>query len=145
MDTVADTLTNEDYAAYERALNPQKTEDEISCLAEARRKLKSRNAYLQHPNLLDFLLEDTAEMLEFFGWLSNQHFDFKRIYSIFTDHVLNSKETPEKKNEVLEVLYKLMDFNSHLMAWNGLIEVKAYYFEDYWNQLQEIIAKQEKE
>ncbi|HJG19170.1 hypothetical protein [Odoribacter splanchnicus] len=144
MDTVADTLSREDYDLYEKAMNPEKTQMELSCLAEAKRKFKSRSDYLEHSDLLDYLLEDTAEMQGFFSWLDGKSFDFEDFYSIFVDYVLLCDRSKEEKKKIMHNLYDLMDFHKHLEASRDFISQNAYYFEDYWNQLQKIISEREK-
>lgn len=159
MDTVADTLTTEDYAAheemfypaaedcalYEQAFNPPKTNDELHYLAEARRKLEGRKAYYTHPDLIDFLMEDTRLMHGLFSDLDGFSFSFKRIFFAVVYYLLHANEDKEEKGKTVQDLFDLMEFHHGLSGSRVFISEKAFYYESFLDELEETSLRNKKE
>lgn len=112
----------------------------LNFLREAKRMRKSRTEYYAQPSLFDYIREDTAMMQGFFNWLEFSHLSLERIQTACNYFLIHSDETKEEKMKLSNDLKDLLSFNTSYASFSNLIAVKAYYFEDVLNELDEVKA-----
>lgn len=112
----------------------------LNFLREAKRMRKSRTEYYAQPSLFDYIREDTAMMQGFFNWLEFSHLSLERIQTACNYFLIHSDETKEEKMKLSNDLKDLLSFNISYASFSNLIAVKAYYFEDVLNELDEVKA-----
>ena len=137
--TVADTpKTNEGEQIVE--ITSTKRRLKLHFLREAKRIRRSRTDYYAEPNLFDFIREDTAMMQAFFHWLDFSSLSLERIQTACNYFLINADENEEEKMKLSNDLKELISFNTSLVAFGSLIAVKAFYFDDVLNELDEVKA-----
>lgn len=112
----------------------------LNFLREAKRMRKSQTEYYAHPSLFDYIREDTALMQGFFHWLESNRLSLGRIQTACNYFLIHSDETKEEKMELSNDLKDLLSFNISYASFSNLIAVKAYYFEDVLDELDEVKA-----
>lgn len=112
----------------------------LNFLREAKRVRKSRMDYYAEPDLFDFIREDTALMQSFFSWLDFSDLSLERIQTACNYFLIHSGEKEDEKIKLSHDLKELFSFNTSLVAYRSLIAVKAYYFEDVLNEVDEVKA-----
>lgn len=137
--TVADTpkLTREEQGVE---ITSTKRRLKLNFLREAKRMRKSQTEYYAHPSLFDYIREDTALMQGFFHWLESNRLSLERIQTACNYFLIHSDETKEEKTKLSDDLKDLLSFNISYASFSNLIAVKAYYFEDVLNELDEVKA-----
>lgn len=109
-------------------------------LREAKRMRRSKTEYYAQPSLFDYIREDTAMMQGFFNWLEFSHLSLERIQTACNYFLIHADEKEDEKMKLSNDLKELISFNTSYVAYSSLISVKAYYFEDVLNELDEVKA-----
>lgn len=139
MSTVANTAesTGEEQISE---ITSTKRRLKLNFLREAKRMRKSQTEYYAHPSLFDYIREDTALMQGFFHWLESNRLSLERIQTACNYFLIHSDETKDEKMKLSNDVKDLLSFNISYASFSNLISVKAYYFEDVLNELDEVKA-----
>ena len=105
MDTIEDTLTNEDYARILHNL-PADSGD-LLLSNEAERIWKGFVDYHSYPNPFDCIENDTELMEGFFGWLDEVVLNLEHVKNACLYYLINSPDDKGKKEETGKELNRL--------------------------------------
>ena len=133
MDTIEDTLTNEDYARILHNL-PADSGD-LLLSNEAERIWKGFVDYHSFPNPFDCIENDTGLMEGFFGWLDEVVLNLEHVRNPCLYYLINSPDDKGKKEETGKELNRL-DAYCRDFAWHKqFIAEKAFYFKGFLESL----------
>ena len=133
MDTIEDTLTNEDYARILHNL-PADSGD-LLLSNEAERIWKGFVDYHSFPNPFDCIENDTGLMEGFFGWLDEVVLNLEHVRNACLYYLINSPDDKGKKEETGKELNRL-DAYCRDFAWHKqFIAEKAFYFKGFLESL----------
>ena len=133
MDTIEDTLTNEDYARILHNL-PADSGD-LLLSNEAERIWKGFVDYHSFPNPFDCIENDTGLMEGFFGWLDEVVLNLEHVRNACLYYLINSPDDKGKKEETGKELNRLDAFCRDFAWHKQFIAEKAFYFEGFLESL----------
>lgn len=138
-DTVANTpkSTGEEQVVK---ITSTKRKLKLHFLREAKRIRKSQMEYYAQPSLFDYIREDTALMQGFFNWLEFGHLNLSRIQTACNYFLIHADEKEDEKMELSNDLNNVIGFNTSYVSYGHLISVKASYFEEVLDELDEVKA-----
>lgn len=133
MDTIEDTLTNEDYARILHNL-PADSGD-LLLSNEAERIWKGFVDYHSFPNPFDCIENDTGLMEGFFGWLDEVVLNLEHVKNACLYYLINSPDDKGKKEETGKELNRLDAFCRDFAWHKQFIAEKAFYFKGFLESL----------
>jgi len=133
MDTIEDTLTNEDYERILRDLPPDPRD--LSLLHEAERIREGFIGYHSFPDLFDCIKNDTELMEGFFSWLDGVVLNLEHVKNACLYYLINSPDDKGKKEETGKELNRLDAFCRDFAWHKRFIAEKAFYFEGFLESL----------
>lgn len=139
MDTVAHTQ-NQTEENQRKELPCRKRKLKQHFLKQAQRMLRSRTDYTTESDPFDYLREDTAMMQGFFNWLNYASLRLERMQEACMFYCIHGDGSEKEKTLLAKDLRELLAFNNTLVAYQGMIALKAYYYEDILKELDEVKA-----
>ena len=133
MDTIEDTLTNEDYARILHNL-PADSGD-LLLSNEAERIWKGFVDYHSFPNPFDCIENDTGLMEGFFGWLDEVVLNLEHVKNACLYYLINLPDDKGKKEETGKELNRLDAFCRDFAWHKQFIAEKAFYFKGFLESL----------
>ena len=121
MDTIEDTLTNEDYARILHNL-PADSGD-LLLSNETERIWKGFVDYHSFPNPFDCIENDTGLMEGFFGWLDEVVLNLEHVRNPCLYYLINSPDDKGKKEETGKELNRLEALCNQVITMIILIKV----------------------
>ena len=121
MDTIEDTLTNEDYARILHNL-PADSGD-LLLSNETERIWKGFVDYHSFPNPFDCIENDTGLMEGFFGWLDEVVLNLEHVRNACLYYLINSPDDKGKKEETGKELNRLEALCNQVITMIILIKV----------------------